>query len=211
LHATGRVAADLSGAVEGPRVSRTARPARGLPWPDVQKILAAIDGGTLAGKRDYAAFLLMAAYGMGMGEIRALRLDDIDWREGTLRVVRAKTGVTTILPLLGPVGEALASYLRTGPPRPASVRAVFLRAHAPPASPSAHHIRTRFRGYLRKAGISAAVSTHALRHSHATRQIESAAPPHVVSEILGHADPSSISIYARVALDRLREVCLPLP
>lgn len=211
LHATGRVPADLSRGVEGPRVSRTAAPARGLPWSDVRKILAAIDRKTLAGKRDYAAFLLMAAYGMGMGEVRGLRLEDIDWREGTLRVVRPKTGVTTILPLLGPVGEALASYLRAGPPRPPSARTVILRAAAPPQSPSSHHLRTRFRLYLRKAGISAFVSTHALRHSHATRQVESAAPPHVVSEILGHADPSSISIYARVALDKLRQVCLPLP
>lgn len=211
LHATGRVPRALADDVEGPRISRTSQPPRGLPWSDVRRILDAIDRSTLAGKRDYAAFLLMATYGIGAAEIRGLRIDDIDWQEGTIRIVRGKTGVTTILPLLGPVGEAMASYLRACPPRPPSVRTVFLRAVAPPRSLSALHLRNRFRLHARAAGISAAVNTHAFRHSHATRQVESAAPPRVVSDILGHADPSSLSIYARVAVDRLREVCLPVP
>jgi integrase/recombinase XerD len=211
LHAGGHLAADLARDVQGPRVSRTANPPQGLTWPEVRKILSAVDRSTLIGKRDYAALLLMASYGMGSGEVRGLRLDDIDWRAGTLHVVRKKTGVTTILPLLGPVGDALASYLRAGPPRPPSVRTILLRAVAPPAPLSPMQLRRRFHLHARKAGVSAAVNTHAFRHSHATRQVESAAPPRVVSEILGHADTSSLSTYARVAVEKLRTVCLPVP
>jgi site-specific recombinase XerD len=82
---------------------------------------------------------------------------------------------------------------------------------APQAPLSALQLRRRFRYYATAAGISAAVNTHALRHSHASRQVESAAPPQVVSEILGHGDPTSLSTYARVATNKLRAVCLPVP
>jgi integrase len=77
----------------------------------VRRLLKVIDRSTVLGKRDYAALLLMASYGMGSGEVRGLRLDDVDWHKGTLRVTRAKTGVVTTLPLLGPIGTALADYL----------------------------------------------------------------------------------------------------
>lgn len=211
LHSTGRVSTDLARDVVAPRHRHMPEPPRGLSWSDVRKFLRAINRSTLIGKRDYAAFLLMASYGMGSGEVRGLSLDDIDWREGTLRTVRAKTGVVTILPLLGPVGEAMVAYLRAGRPRPPSVRFVFLRAFAPPAPLSPLLLRRRFRVHAAAAGISATVSTHAFRHSHATRQVESAAPPRVVSDILGHSDPSSLSSYARVAIEKLRAVCLPMP
>jgi hypothetical protein len=36
-------------------------------------------------------------------------------------------------------------------------------------------------------------------------------PVKVVSDILGHRSPATTSIYARVALDRLREIALPVP
>jgi site-specific recombinase XerD len=35
--------------------------------------------------------------------------------------------------------------------------------------------------------------------------------PQIVSDILGHRDPSSLSAYVRVALKRLRVVALPVP
>lgn len=211
LHATGYVDADLAGGIQGPRFGRTENPPRGLPWSEVRALLDAIDRGTLIGQRDYAAFLLMASYGMGSDEVRRLCLDDIDWHAGTLYVLRGKTGVSTILPLLGPVANALVSYLRAGAPRPPSVRNVFLRAVSPPAPLTRRQMCHRFRLYAKKAGITAAVNTHALRHSHATRQVESAAPPLVVSEILGHADPSSLSSYVRVSIEKLRTVCVPVP
>ena len=125
LHATGRISTDLSPLIAGPHIRRMADLPRGLPWAEVRKLLRAIDRSTLIGKRDYAAILLMASYGMGSAEVRRLSLEDIDWIAGTLRVVRPKTGVVTVLPLLGPVGEALAEYLKSGPPRRPPIRAIF--------------------------------------------------------------------------------------
>lgn len=209
LHATGRIRAELARCVVGPRLRRDASPPRALPWDTVRRILKRIDRTTRTGKRDYASFLLMATYGMGVGDVLALRLDDIDWYQGTIRLVRPKTGTITILPLLSAAGHAIAAYLRATP-RPKPRRHLFLQTFAPFAPLSVSGLARRWEQYTAAAGVSFR-GTHALRHTHASRQVEAAAPPKVVSDILGHSDPHSLSTYARVATERLRAVCLPVP
>ena len=56
--------------------------------------------------------MLLAKYGVRAGEITRLRLDDVDWRKEIIRVRHTKTGVTSYLPLLPEVGEAILSYLQ---------------------------------------------------------------------------------------------------
>lgn len=209
LHATGRTRIDLARCVEGPRLRPYANPPRALRWDDVRRTLARIDRTTRTGKRDYAMFLLMATYGMAASDVLALSLDDIDWQEGTIRLVRTKTNTVTILPLLGGPGRAIAACLRATP-RPKARRRLFLQTHAPFAPLSFSGLVRRWEQYTAAARVSYR-GTHALRHTHASRQIELAAPPKVVSDILGHSDPHSLSTYARVATERLRAVCLPVP
>lgn len=209
LYATGRIPVDLARSVEGPRLHRYASPPRALRWQDVRRALAQIDRATLTGKRDYAMFLLMATYGMAAGDVLGLKLDDLDWQVSSIRVVRQKTGTTTILPLLGGVAKAIAVYLRATP-RHKATRRLFLQTLAPFNPLAFSGLVRRWERYTGAAGISHQ-GTHALRHAHATRQVEAAAPPKVVSDILGHADPRSLSTYVRVATERLRAVCLPLP
>jgi site-specific recombinase XerD len=212
LHATGAMPRDMAAAVLMPRIRRGAKPPAVRPWRDICRILRGIDRRTALGKRDYAALLMMAAYGMGAGEALSLRLDDIDWRGGSLWVRRPKTGVDVVLPLIGPVGLAIVSYLQHGRPRAAKERAVFVRARAPHPRLAVRALGRRFLAHARSAGISVPpLGTHLLRRCHATREVELAAPAKVVSDILGHDDPRSLSVYAHVATERLRDVCLPLP
>lgn len=211
LHATRATPKDMAAHVLMPRVRRGAQPPRVRPWGEIRRILRGIDRRTLLGKRDHAAFLMMAAYGMGASEALSLKLDDIDWRGGSLRVTRPKTGVQILLPLLGPVARALTSYLRAGRPRAAKTRTLFVRARAPHPPLAVGELGRRFREYARSAGIVGSLGTHLLRRCHATREVEMAAPAKVVSDILGHDDPRSLSAYAGVATERLRELCLPLP
>lgn len=212
LTATGRLRHDLACSVTGPIVRRRDRPPRALPWRDVRRILAAVRTCTRAGHRDRAALLLMATYGMGAAEVRALRLEDIDWRAATLRMTRPKTGETVTLPLLPQVARTLVQYLRLGRPRYAQSRALLLSSHAPHDAVSCAAIRHAFRHYASAAGVrTPGVGAHALRHSHATRQIDLGAPPKVVGDILGHRDPASTSAYVLVATGRLRPLALPVP
>jgi integrase/recombinase XerD len=213
LHATGRRRDDLAVSVVAPLVRRGARPPRALPWADVRRLLGGVDQSTRVGRRDFALLLIMATYGMGAGEVTALTLDDIDWRAGTLRVRRPKTGAPIVVPLLAPVARALVRYLRQGRPCAIPARQVFVRMHAPyTALSSSSAVRHILMTHAQVAGISAPyLGSHVLRHSHATRQINTGAPVQVVADILGHRRPESTSAYARVALDRLREMALPVP
>jgi integrase len=213
LFASGRLRHDLAPAVALPWMRRDACPPRALPWTDVRRILGAIDRSTRLGLRDHALLLTMATYGLGIGEALALRLEDIDWRRGELRVVRPKTGREILLPLLGPVARSLAAYLRRARPRHTTSRAVFVQMRTPFGPHTCAVVAcAALRKYARVAGVSASfLGSHALRHSHASRQIDLGASFKVVGDILGHVHPDSTSTYVRVALRRLRPLALPVP
>jgi integrase/recombinase XerD len=209
---TGRLPVDLASGVIAPRYRTDEQPPRTLPWKDVQKILHSISRSEAPGKRDYAIVLLLATYGLGAAEVLAIRLEDLDWRAGVLRVSRPKTNVPIELPLLPAVSKALTAYLRWERPPAGSVHSLFLRKNMPYEPITSAAIRYRIRYYARLVGIQAKViGAHAFRHSHASRQIDSGANVKVVSDILGHRSSSSTSVYVRVALKRLRTVALPVP
>jgi integrase len=212
LRATGRIRRDLASCIVAPRFRVDERPPRALPWDSVRRILRAIPRDQPLGRRDYAIFLLMAAYGLGAGEIVGLRVDDVDWRGGVLHVRRPKTAVPIELPLLPAVAQALSAYLRRGRPRPTPAREIFLTVRLPHLSITTSVLRHQARTYANRAGVVAAVlGAHVFRHSHATRQIDSGAPAKTVGDILGHRRPASTSVYVRVALRRLGAVGLPVP
>jgi site-specific recombinase XerD len=212
LHLQGHLAVDLASQVGQPRSVAAERPPRALPWPDVQRLLSAVDRGQRSGRRDYALLLLMASYGMGAAEVLHLALDDIDWRAGTIQTYRPKTGVTFLLPLLPAVAAALADYLRDARPRHVATRKIFVTVSEPHGPMSGGAIRHLVRTHARAAGITAkTLGAHVLRHSHACRQVELGASLKAIGDILGHRDPASTSTYTRVAADRLREMALPVP
>jgi len=211
--ALGRLRHDLAPSVVGPRIRTADRPPRAMPWKDVQCLLRAIDVRASLGRRDFAMLLAMATYGMGAGEVLGLRIDDIDWKARTVHVRRPKTEAAFVLPLLDPIARALADYLRHERPAHAAAREIFVSRKMPYSRLTASSaIRHRLVKHAAAAGLTATfLGSHVLRHSHACRQIESGAPPKVVSDILGHRRPSSTSAYVRVAVDRLRGLALPVP
>lgn len=211
LQTSGRLDSDLASGVMAPRFRASARLPRTLPWRDVKRILRAVRRSDPTGRRDFAMLLLLATYGLGAAEILALRLEDLDWRAGVLRVRRPKTKVDIELPLLPAVARALTAYLRWERPPAKGIARVFLRRRMPYAPITSGAIRHRLRLYAKRAGVSAKVGTHIFRHSHASRQIDAGANLKVVSEILGHRSSSSTSVYVRVALRRLRGIALPVP
>jgi integrase/recombinase XerD len=212
LRSTGRLKRDLASCVMAPRVRIAERPPRALPWADVKRILGSIQLARSPGKRDFAMLLMMALYGLGAAEVLALQLGDMNWQSGVISVRRPKTGVQIDLPLLPPVARALTAYLKSERPPCMHTRRIFVSTMIPYKPLTSGGIRHRIREYACKAGVTAKViGTHTFRHTHASRQIDAGANVKVVSDILGHRQPSSTSVYVRVALRRLRGVTLPVP
>ena len=202
----GWCAAGLAEAVAPPRLYAGESVPSGLAWDDVQRLLASTEGTGPAERRDRAAFLLLAVYGLRAGEVCGLRLDDVDWEAETLRVRRPKPGRTHLYPLSRPVGEALLEYLRESRPQRAE-RAIFLTLRAPIGPLGVSGLSCRVNRRLQRLGIDAPRrGAHALRHSCAQHLLDSGLSMKAVGDHLGHRSPASTAVYARVHLDALREV-----
>ena len=82
----------VAAAIVAPRVYRDAALPVGPSWKEQRLLLASTEGDCPADLRDRALLLMLSAYGLRVGEVCALQLDDIDWEAETLRVRRPKTG-----------------------------------------------------------------------------------------------------------------------
>jgi site-specific recombinase XerD len=177
----------------------------------VQQVLAGCDRRTSVGRRNYAILLLLARLGLRAGEVVAMTLDDIDWKEGRL-TVRGKGGQWADMPLPAKVGKAIAAYLRRGRPRCAS-RRLFIREHAPRIGlANSSTISTLVKRVLAHAGVgSAHTGAHVFRHTLATEMLRHGASLGEVGQVLRHQHPDTTQIYAKVDLSALRQLALPWP
>jgi site-specific recombinase XerD len=207
----GALAEGLDSAIDTPRVYRGERLPRSLPWKTVQSFLAAIDRSTPMGRRDYAMFLLITTYGLRTSEVAALRLDDIEWRAGRLRVPRPKMKTPIVLPLSKEVGAAIVDYLRHGRPD-LSYREVFLRVRAPagPIAPTA--VTEAFQGWTRRSRLPIAYQgPHCLRHSLAVHLLRQGTSLKAIGDLLGHRSMESTCVYLRLHVADLRDAALEVP
>ena len=207
-HREGLVRGELWKTVEWPQTYRLSTIPRSICWDEVGKVLAAVDRRTPGGKRDYAILLLLVTYGLRGREVAALTLDDIDWKRERLAIPERKAGHSTAFPLSAAVGQALAGYLRNG--RPETVdRHIFFRAVAPLRPIGAAAISACARRYLRRAGIKVArPGSHTLRHSTVQRLVDTGFSLKTIGDYVGHRSAASTKIYAKVAVESLRQVAL---
>jgi site-specific recombinase XerD len=207
-HRQGVIAADLSASVEWPQVYRLSTIPRSISWAEAGRVLAGVDRRTPAGKRDYAMLLLLVTYALRGREVAALTLDDIDWKRERLAVPERKAGHSTAFPLSATVGDALVDYLQHGRPETAE-RHLFFRAVAPvrPITPAA--VSCCARTYLLKAGVEVPrPGSHTLRHTAVQRLVDDGFSLKQIGDFVGHRSPKSTEIYAKVDIERLRQVAL---
>jgi site-specific recombinase XerD len=184
---------------------------RALPPEQVEQVLASIDRKTAIGRRDYAILLILARLGLRAGEIKALTLEDLDWREGLI-TVRGKAGRLSQIPLPRDVGAAIADYLQHGRPT-ASSRCVFIRARAPlEGFQGQSGVGSMVRHALQRAGIDAVrTGAHQFRHALACQMLKQGASLSEIGELLRHRSPQTTAIYAKVDLDSLASLALSWP
>lgn len=218
----GLATADPSVGVRPPSPAK--RLPKALSLAEVEAILeAAGSAGTTLALRDRALLELLYGTGARISEAVGLDVDDVVMapdvsadtalEAGTAEVpgtvlLRGKGGKERIVPLGRYAREALTAYLVRARPELASGgtgnAALFLNSRGGRLSrQSAWTVIVRS---AERAGVTAEVSPHTMRHSFATHLLDGGADVRVVQELLGHASVTTTQIYTLVTVDSLREV-----
>lgn len=203
-HSTGRVVEDLSAIVPnaaGWRLSSIPDP---VPENTVETLLDSFDPHAPKGLRDRAVLLLLTGLGLRAGEIAGLRLPDIGWRAGTLRIV-GKGDRVDELPLPDEVGRALEDYVLHGRGGRVDSDRVFMTMFEPVRPLTSEGVSKLVRMACERAGISE-FGPHRLRHTFATGALASGATMQEVQGLLRHAQLRTTAIYAKVDRTRLRRL-----
>jgi integrase/recombinase XerD len=209
LHVDGRTTSSFTGAVPSVAGWRLAGLPKGLTPGDVQALLASCDRRGRTGRRDFAVLTMLVRLGLRAGEVAALRLDDIDWRSGTV-VVRGKGHHVEQLPVPKDVGDAVVGYLRRGRPVTAMDRALFVRVKAPHRGLTALGVSAIVATAARRAGLGC-LHAHRLRHTAAIHLLRAGAPLPEIGQLLRHRRAQTTAIYAKVDRMALRTIARPWP
>ena len=210
LCVTGRHSQDLSAAL--PSISGHHR--EDLPIylsrAQLKELLAGFDRRRLLGKRDYAIALCLARLGLRGAEVAHLTLDDVDWRNGWLRLAAPKRRRERGLPLPAEVGQALPAYLQSAPPNGATRRLFRTARGQRPMSRA--WLSARVGAAMARAGLgNSGQRAHLLRRTFATHLVQQGASLKAVADLLGHTSLSTTQVYAKVNLPMLRAVAQPWP
>lgn len=178
----------------------------------INNLLKGVDTTNPVGKRDYAMMLIAARLGMRIGDIRNLKLTNIDWDNKKISIIQSKTKNPLTLPLPNDVGWAIIDYLKNG--RPITKSENIFVVHNPPyiGKPIQGTLRENFSKALIRANIHVEKQKrcgwHSLRHSIATNLLQNGVDSSIISDILGHSDPGIVKHYIKVNRNGLKKCVL---
>ena len=200
----GVVSEDPTAHLEAPKTWRSLP--KVLRAEEVEGLLAAPDTARPHGLRDAAMLEVLYATGLRVSELCGLKLGELHLDGGYLRCT-GKGDKERVVPLGEEACAVLGRYLSQGRPRLLGERRsqiVFLNARGGALSRQAFW--KALKAYGRKAGITAPLSPHVVRHSFATHLLEHGADLRSIQVLLGHADISTTQIYTHVNRERLRRI-----
>jgi integrase/recombinase XerC len=146
----------------------------------------------LSTARDRAIALLMLLGGLRAGEVRALRLAEVDQGLRQVRVT-GKGGRQRVVPVDAAFFTELAAYLRTErPPRGPTAGGPMTEAG----------LRRIFRSHRASAGTPR-VRPHRLRHTYGTELAAAGIDLLVLRELMGHASPETTAGYVHLSVATL--------
>ncbi len=189
-----------------PAARRERKLPHALSIEDIEALLAQPEGEGALALRDRAMLELAYACGLRVSELVGLARTNVDLA-GRILTVTGKGNRQRIVPFGRAAATALRAWLERGRAQLAARTRhdhVFCNARG--------GVLTRMgwwkilRGHARRAGISARVHPHALRHSFATHLLVGGADLRVVQELLGHASVTTTAIYTHLDRGYLREV-----
>ncbi|MDD1014278.1 site-specific tyrosine recombinase XerD [Pseudomonas rubra] len=190
--------------VEMPQLGRPLP--KSLSEADVEALLQAPDLSEPIGQRDRAMLEVLYACGLRVTELVSLTLDQVNLRQGVLRVM-GKGSKERLVPMGEEAVVWIERFLRDGRNellggRPSDVLFPSQRGEQMTRQTFWHRIKHQ----ALVAGIDKSLSPHTLRHAFATHLLNHGADLRVVQMLLGHSDLSTTQIYTHVARARLQEL-----
>ncbi len=190
--------------IDSPRIGRPLP--KSLTENEVEDLLNAPDVNSATGFRDRTMLEVLYATGLRVSELVGLNLDQVNLRQGVVRVV-GKGNKERLVPLGEEAIDWITRYLR-------EVRPDFFKTRAGaslfPSNRGTAMTRQTFwyaiKRYAIQAGISKDLSPHILRHAFATHLLNHGADLRVVQMLLGHSDISTTQIYTHIAKERLKDL-----
>lgn len=199
-------APNIGEAIDAPRLYTLAGLPAGPSWTQVRQLIAGIGREQPADIRNRAIITLLAVYGFRSSEVCRLSLDDLDWERELIHLSRTKQPREHQYPLVREVGEAILLYLRKARPQ-TKRREAFLRLRPPFEPLTVGGLGTMVHFQLKSLNLKLPhYGPHALRHACASHLLAEGLSLKEIGDHLGHSDPRSTRIYAKVDLEGLREV-----
>ena len=188
----------------------TEDPALVLKAPKIEKkipevLLDQANGDSPKEIRDKAMLELLYATGIRVTELITLKVSDVNLPMNFIMCRDAHK--ERMIPFGGQARSALTRYI--GDVRDSMIEdktsdVLFANCSGKPMSRQGFWKLIKF--YAKKAGITADITPHTLRHSFAAHLVENGADLRSVQEMLGHSDISTTQIYANMNHNRIRDV-----
>jgi site-specific recombinase XerD len=153
--------------------------------------------------RDRAIVLAMVLGGLRAGEVRSLRLADVDMAMGRVRVV-GKGNRERIVPIDGMFFAECAAYLREERPSGCATPECFVVLRGPTRGQAMTEagMRKIFRTHRERSGATR-VRPHRLRHTYGTELAAAGIDLLVLRELMGHASPETTARYIHLSPEGL--------
>jgi integrase/recombinase XerD len=206
----GLIEKDPTSLIEGPRLGRKLPDT--LSFPEIERLLDAIDLSTPEGARNRAMLELLYSSGLRVSELVSLKINNIYFDAGFLRVV-GKGNKERLVPMGRDAMKHLQIYLdqiRGKSPHKSAQKGfdatVFLNRRG--RKLTRVMIFTIIKNLAKKIGLKKTISPHTFRHSFATHLIEGGADLRAVQEMLGHESITTTEIYTHLDRDYLKQVIM---
>jgi site-specific recombinase XerD len=153
--------------------------------------------------RDRAIVLAMVLGGLRAGEVRSLRLADVDQGRHRVRVI-GKGGRERVVPIDRACFSELAAYLHEERPPALATPECFVVLRGPTAGRPITEagLRSLFRHHRDRSG-AVRVRPHRLRHTYGTELATAGIDLLVLRELMGHASPETTAGYVHLSADHL--------
>lgn len=203
LSKEGIVYEDISESLKAPKIEKKLPEI--MSMEEVVRLLEQPGANTPKEIRDKAMLELLYATGIRVTELITLKLSDVNFSMNF--IVCRDRSKERVIPYGNAAKEALNRYLKEGRNALLEDRdtdILFVNCSGLPMSRQGFWKLIKY--YTRKAGITADITPHTLRHSFAAHLVENGADLRSVQEMLGHSDISTTQIYANMNHKHLREV-----